>query len=213
MRKWLASKLFWGILFIIGGLITLLQNLGYLPQGGIFWAILAGLGAVFFISFYIENRRNWWAFIPGISLIGLTVAILLDWLIPNLPDTITGFIFLGSIGISFLAIYLVDHSNWWAIIPGGTLLTIGILTALDPYINDAGSGGLFFLGMGLTFMLVAILPNPSGRMTWAWIPAGILAGMGVLMVAFAGKLIYYVAPAVLIVVGIVLVTRALRKTD
>jgi len=67
-----------------------------------------------------------------------------------------------------------------------------------------GSGSLFFLGLGLTFLLVAVLPNPFGKMQWAFIPAAVLVVMGALLGSQAtAGLIGYIWPAVLIIIGLV----------
>ena len=65
MFKWLESRILWGSLLILGGILFLLQNLNIIQVGGLFWAILAVLGAVFFFYIFFSNRLNWWALIPG----------------------------------------------------------------------------------------------------------------------------------------------------
>ena len=71
------------------------------------------------------------------------------------------------------------------------------------------TGGVFFLGLGLTFAVVALLPTSAGRMAWAWIPAGVLALMGLLLMAAAGNLIGYLWPLVIILAGGFLILRTL----
>ncbi|MGH2522891.1 MAG: hypothetical protein ACRDH2_10350, partial [Anaerolineales bacterium] len=66
---------------------------------------------------------------------------------------------------------------------------------------------LFFLGLGLTFMLLAGLPTPQGRMRWPLIPGGILAVMGLLIAIGFGQGINYIWPVALILVGLYLVAR------
>jgi hypothetical protein len=67
-------------------------------------------------------------------------------------------------------------------------------------------GSVFFLGLALTFLLVALLPNPSGRMNWAFIPAAAL-----LLTAFTAasfrlqQIMVYVWPIVLVLAGIYLI--------
>jgi hypothetical protein len=69
-------------------------------------------------------------------------------------------------------------------------------------------GGIFFLGLGLTFGLVAIIPTPHGQMKWAFIPAGIMIVMGLLITAALSPLINYIWPSALILAGLLLVFRA-----
>jgi hypothetical protein len=76
--------------------------------------------------------------------------------------------------------------------------------------NGLLSGAIFFAGLGLTFALIALLPNKTGRMTWAWIPAGILLLLAVLVIANIGSIFNYIWPAVLIFVGGFFLWRAVR---
>jgi hypothetical protein len=208
--KWLESRILWGSLLILGGLLFLLQNLGILVMGNIFWIVLFGLGSLFFLSFFIQNRMNWWALIPGLTLLSVTLLFALDSAFPTFDESWGGSIVLGGIGLSFFLIYLVDRANWWALIPGGVLLTLAATVGLEQFFPGLETVGIFFLGMGLTFGLVATLPNPQGEMRWAWIPAGILLLMGVIFMAAAGELLMYLWPLALIIAGGVLLIRSFR---
>jgi hypothetical protein len=115
-------------------------------------------------------------------------------------------------GLSFWAVYIARHDHWWAIIPGGVLITLGGVAALDAYGRaDADLGAVFFLGIALTFLLVAVLPNPAGKMTWAYIPALVLGLIGTFMLAFTANLAIYIVPILIIVLGAALLIRALRR--
>ncbi len=207
--KWLASPLLWGILLILAGVLFLLENLGIIQLAGLFWALLLTLAGLFFLFVYINDRTNWWGLIPGFTLLGVASLLYLDYFSPQLADALGGALVLGGVGIAFLAVYLADRRNWWAIIPMGVMLTLAAVTALDQ-LGVVASGGIFFLGLGLTFILVALLPSPAGRMTWAWIPAVALLVMGFLLTASASNLIVYIFPLALIVGGGYLFYRALR---
>jgi hypothetical protein len=207
MVKLLESRLLWGALLILAGVLFLLQNLGLFAAGDLFWALLFGLGGVFFLSVFFSNRQNWWALIPGFTLLGIGVLIGLGWLVPGIADRWGGFIVLGSIALGFLVIYLLNRSNWWAIIPAGVLLTLALIAVVDNLAGGIETGGLLFLGIGLTFGILALNPTPEGRMKWAWIPAGILLIMGLLLLAAAEAWIGYLWPVALILVGIFLIYR------
>jgi hypothetical protein len=209
--KWLESRVLWGSLLILGGVLFLLQNLGILPLGDVFWVIVVGLGGLFFLSFFLQSRGNWWALIPAFTLLSITALILFNQFAPGVSGNWGGSIILGGIGLSFWAIYLVERANWWALIPGGVLLTLSATVGLEQLFPGLETAGVFFLGMGLTFALVAALPNPQGEMRWAWIPAGILLLMGVLFMAAAGDLLKYLWPAGLILAGLFLLYRSLRS--
>src|SRR3990172_11604978 len=149
--KWLESRILWGCLFIVGGVLFLLQNLGFLWLGDLFWTGLLGLGSLFFLSFFLQNRAHWWALIPGFTLLSLMTVTLLNWLIPDLGGSWGGSVILGGIGLSFFIIYLVDKANWWALIPGGVLLTLAATVGLEQFFPGLETAGVFFLGLGLTF--------------------------------------------------------------
>ncbi len=211
MRKLLESRLFWGVVLIVGGVLFLLQNLFGIQLGALFWSILFVLGGLFFLSVYWTERSNWWAIIPGFVFIGIGLTIGLGALFPAAADILGGTIILGSIGLSFLVIYLLNRDFWWALIPAGVLLTLAVVISLESVLTEFGFVSLFFLGMALTFAVVALLPTSQGRMSWAWIPAGILGIMGIIFGAFSGAFMAYVTPIVLILGGGYLVVRSLVK--
>jgi hypothetical protein len=211
MIKLLSSRLFWGIMLVIGGALLLLDTFGIFEGTDLFWTIFAGLAGVLFLGVYFANRENWWALIPGIIFLSISAAIGLDSFVREFHDAnLVGPTILAGIGISFFLVYLAERSNWWGIIPGGVMSTITIVAVLDSNGNDFASGGVFFLGLGITFALVAILPNTVGHMRWAWIPAGILGLMGLLILIGTEDSINYLWPSALILAGIVLVWRSLR---
>jgi len=211
--KWLESRVLWGGLLILGGLIFLLENLGIFKLGDLFWALLLGLAGAFFLGVFIQNRQNWWALIPAFTLFGIVIVIALGVLAPRVESVIGGAIVLGGISASFWAIFLLNRQQWWAIIPGGVLLTLAAIAALEDYLPGVGSGGVFFLGLGVTFALVAVLPAQATEMRWAWIPAGVLAVMGLIFLAAAQDLINYIWPAALIILGGFLVLRTVLSRD
>jgi hypothetical protein len=99
---------------------------------------------------------------------------------------------------------------WWAIIPAGVLISLATMVGLDAYIPGTDTSGIFLIGLGLTFALVALLPNPQGHMWWAWIPAGALVLIGLILTATAGKMFIYVWPLALILGGGILIYFTLR---
>ena len=208
--KWLESRVLWGSLLIIGGVLFLLQNLGFLVLGNFFWVIVLGLGGLLFLGVFIENRANWWALIPGCTLLSVTALFLLDQFVPGFDENWGGSVVLAGIGLSFFLIYLVRRANWWALIPGGVLFTLAATVGLAQFFPGLETVGIFFLGMSLTFGLVAALPNPEGEMRWAWIPAGILLVVGLIFMATAGELLKYLWPAALILGGLFLLVRSFR---
>jgi hypothetical protein len=214
-----------GIVLIALGALALLQNLGILnpfellpyisigPDQVVAQAIVtllfAGVGLIFLVVFVVDLHRNWWAVIPGFTLMGIAALIMFgDRLGAAAPA-----IFLGAIGLSFLVIYLVRREFWWAIIPAGVLLTLAVMIPVISAFPGATMLGpaLLFFGLALTFLLVYLLPSEEERRTWALYPAAVLAGIGVLLLLSLGNLINILWAAALIVGGGYLVVRAVRR--
>jgi hypothetical protein len=206
--KRLESRILWGILLIAGGVLFLLDSLGIVAVGTIVWPVLIGIASLAFLFvFATAPQTNWWAAIPGFVLLGLTGTIALDQLAPAATGEWGGALFLAGIALAFWAIYLVNPDHWWAVIPGGVLLTLALVAGLSEVLQGVEMGGVFFFGLGLTFALLAFLPTPGGRLTWAIIPAIVLLVMGALITAAATELINYVWPVVLILGGLYLLYR------
>ncbi len=193
--------------------MILLDTLGVFEGGDLFWTVVTAVGALLFFSLFAINRDHWWALIPGTIFLSISAMIGLNSFLPGFSEKNLGkTILLGGVALSFLLVYIVDRSNWWAIIPMGIISTIAIVSVLDTnLINLVNIGGIFFLGLGITFALVAILPLSAGKMRWAWIPAGILGGIGLILLLAAEEYINYIWPSALILVGIILVVRSLKR--
>lgn len=212
MLKIISSRLFWGLVLVIGGALLLLDTFGVFKGGDLFWTVLSAIAGVLFLSIYVTNHDHWWALIPGVIFLALAATIGLNAFLPGFSAAnISGTIVLGGIGLSFLLVYLVERRNWWAIIPAGVMATLAVVAVLDQATSQGASGGIFFLGLGLTFGLVAVLPTSVGQMRWAWIPAAILGIFGILILAAAEAYINYVWPAALILGGFLLVIRSIVR--
>ena len=197
-----------GTLLILAGGLGFLQAFGYLEDASdVFWGLVFLTGGAVFLFLFASSFASggWWAAFPGFVLTGLGVLILL----PDALDAIGGAIFLGAIGLSFWAVYLTGRERWWAIIPGGVLFTLAIVSALPEVLfGGADSGGVFFLGLAFTFLLVALLAN----MRWAYWPAGALAVFGVFLF-FQSQidLFSYIAAGALILAGAFIILRTMRS--
>jgi hypothetical protein len=192
-----------GAALILGGILMLLDTTGLLRGAtDFFWAGVLAIGSGIFLFWFFSDPSKWWAAIPGFTLAGMAASTLLldrlGW---------GGLAFLGGIGVGFWAVYLRQPTQWWAIIPGGVLLTLGFTSALTEVFNVVESGGVFFVGLGLTFLLVALL----AKMRWAYIPAAILLLFGFFIGAPFIGLMEYAWIGILLIAGIVLVISAIRK--
>ena len=189
-------------LVLLGGLFVL-QNMGILRDvGDIFWGmVFLAIGVFFLISYF---SGSWWAAIPGCVLAGIGAMILL----PDSLEQFGGAIFLGGIGLAFWLAYLpARQERWWALIPAGVLTTLAVVTFLPDLVGDDSTGGIFFLGLALTFALVALLAG----MRWAWYPAAALGVIGLLSIISLGGMANYVWAALLITAGLYLVFRYFKR--
>jgi hypothetical protein len=190
-------RLLLGVLLVLGGLLSLLDAMGVITNGGgIFWGLIFTAGGLFFLYLLINNRENWWAAFPAFTLLGLAASSFL----PESLQAFDGLVFFAGISLGFWWVYFTGTDRWWAIIPAGILLTLGIVSTVDNFANGMETGGLFFLGLGLTFILVALLPGGTGR-SWALIPGVILLLFGALLGTPYRGLTDYLWPAVLILLG------------
>jgi hypothetical protein len=196
-----------GTALILGGILMLLDRSGILKGAtDFFWAGVLAVGAAIFLFWFFSDRSKWWAAIPGFTLAGMAVSTLLlekiGW---------GGLAFLGGIGLGFWAIYFAGHERWWAIIPGGVLLTLGVTSVMGEAYGVMDSGGVFFVGLGITFILVALL----AKMRWAFIPAAILLLLGFFLSFFLGTpfvgVMEYIWIGVLLVAGAILIASAFRS--
>ncbi|PWB50907.1 MAG: hypothetical protein C3F13_15490 [Anaerolineales bacterium] len=211
MKKILTSPIFWGVLLILGGVLFLLDTFNIISIDDLLWLIITAVAGVLFVAVYLFNHDHWWALIPGIILLALATLIGLTTYLPGFSDSnLEPLVIFGGIALSFLLVYLADRMNWWAIIPMGIMATLGSVAVLSNQTRIPTSG-IFFLGLGLTFVLVAILPNKVGSMKWAWIPGGILGVFGLVLLVAQEDLLNYIWPLALIICGLQLIIRSFRR--
>ncbi len=200
MNRQLASLIV-ALALVVVGVVFLLQNLGVLPGessavgGGLFAA-----GGLSLLWVFARDRERWWAAIPGCTLLGLAAVALAG----RHLGVWSGSVFLGSIAVSFWLIYGAWREMWWALIPGGVLLTLAVVAGVP----GQHSAPVLFLGLAVTFAVVALVPTAEGRQNWAWIPAAALTGAaGLVFFDLEGQL-RLVWPAALIVAGAYIILRA-----
>ena len=120
------------------------------------WGILLIAGGVLFL-------------LQNLGMLGSGMALL--WAL----------LFAGA-GAVFLYVFLKDRANWWAVIPGCVLLSLGALIGLQELAPAVGSslGGALFLGaISLSFWLVYFTRR---EYWWAVIPAGVLLTLALITV-------------------------------
>ena len=198
-----------GILLILAGIVFLLDNLGLIVLD---WEMLIGplfaLGGLVFLIVFMLNTADWWALIPGFVLLGLGITTFMGQYLTDASDRFGGAVFLGFIALPFLLIFITHSEHWWALIPGGVLLTLAGVSLVPDF--SVFSGGIFFLGLSLTFVLVYLLTKSVGRQQWALYPAGILFLIGTITLLGAADLINFIWPVALLIAGAVVLFKALK---
>lgn len=117
-------------------------------------------------------RRSW-----GYLLIGIGALMLLDRMLPNVPNLAWTAIMLAA-GAMFVRMWRREPDAWWPLIPGLALLALGTgrlldLLGLDRW-GGALAGALLFVGLGSAFLVVYARDRQHW---WAVIPAGALLGL------------------------------------
>jgi hypothetical protein len=186
-----------------------------------------------FLAFVLLSRKNWWALIPTGLFLGGGVAATLDVLSPLGRATGPAYLFL--LGGSFLAIVLLSHKNWWALIPGGFFASLGVVATLENYIPHTNHAtlhitpalgvyftnldhsyvlGVYFwvllLGMAATFGVLWLMRKTQST-GWAIYPAvGLLA---VALLAFLLGSFFEEAwlASICLVAGIMLLMKVFSK--
>ena len=101
-----------------------------LGGGELLWALFFALGGIAFIAAYLLEPARWWAPIPGAALLAIAAPIALSAMGQPVA-TLGGPASLAILSFGFVAVYLGDRqARWWAIIPGGAILTLALVAAL-----------------------------------------------------------------------------------
>ena len=198
-----------GLLIILVGILLLVQQLGKIDLSGDFWGIAFMLGGgVIFLTLWLSERAQWWPLIPGGILASWGVAALLGKL--GLSATLVSLVGMFGSAAGFLAIYWMDRKeNWWALIPAGVFVLVGIASVIGTAVGEDWTGSFVLWGIAGVF---AVLYLRDRSQFWPLIPAGVLAvvGFGVSPLATSA---WFLFPTLLIVAGVLLVVRTLfRRT-
>ena len=156
-----------GGLILIGlGVLFLLQQ--YAPEwvGG--WLFLVGLGVIFLVAYLLNKQYGF--LIPGCILTGLGIGVALigD---ANTDSPQEGGVVVIALGLSFLAIWLVDMivargrpGHWWPLIPGGLLTVVGLTLVTDNQALWEKIGQwwpLIFILLGVWIIFDRVIRRPS----------------------------------------------------
>ncbi len=207
--------LLWALFKLLSGAFLLLNSQHVFREFGdaIWGGTFALIGIGFLVWFLIDRQRAWRA-IAGFPLLAIGVLNLLAWRGIVLGEWQAPLILLG-VALGFWTVLLSHDDHWWALIPAGVLTLMGILIGFQARLSQGMWLALFFLGLGAVFGLLYLLRLGQQDTGWAGIPAGAFLLMGVVTLVAAAKLSGPFAqwwPALLLVVGLILLIPALRRS-
>jgi multisubunit Na+/H+ antiporter MnhC subunit len=208
--RWPILRILWGLLLILAGVLFLLNSIGTITIGEYQWAIILGIGGLAFLSIFISDRNQWWWLFPAFGLFLTSAIIWFENAFPAISGDVSGVIAMGSIGLAFLLVFLINIANWWALIPAGVLLSSAAALLLSVISPGLESGGLFLVGLGLTFGVIGFVPTEQGRMRWAFIPAIVLLVIGLFVLIASFNLFTLIWPLGLIGAGVLIIYYVLR---
>jgi hypothetical protein len=206
MKRRGRAPLVWGGVLIIFGLLLLAENLGWLGSiGTSFWSLLLGAIALFFLVTYISDRAQWWALIPGLTLMGVAIAIFLaeEELV---ADHVVASIVLIGVGLPFLLIFVFNRQQTWALIPALTMagIALGVFLEGAGIIDGTAMAGFVLGGISLGFVSIYVMERQSW---WVLIPGVIIGVMAIFfLIAAAAR---FIIPVVIILFGLLLLLRAM----
>jgi hypothetical protein len=137
------------ILVLVGIAVAIAQ---FTTIGGSF--IVALLGVAFLIAAGVTRQYGF--VVPGCILTGLGIGIVAQDVLVDEP----GWPVVVGLGLGFIGIWVVDEiftravprsGRWWPLIPGGILLTVGVLDSMganaEPYTPYIGAAALIVIGV------------------------------------------------------------------
>jgi len=197
--------------------IALIAAVADCIQGELVGTLVLLLIALPFLFVYLRNRTRRWALIVfGV----LAVISLIPALSAGVNQDFVGSAVMFLFAAAFFVVFFTNKQRWWALIPAGIFATIGVVTLLTPAsmvellggepLAGQVSGAVFFLGVGLTF-LVLWLRRAVAPTAWAIYPAAVLGALAliILVVGQAGNEIVF--PVLLIAGGALILYLAYRK--
>lgn len=196
------SGLLWGLLLIAAGAVALGQQLGYIDQFSDpqFWIwIFAFVSLLAVIEFAMSGWMQWgWLFPAGVFG-GLAVTIMLATNDVNSAAVATP-LFIGLM-IPFAVAYLTDRAqNWWALIPGGVMLFLTLVTLLVDSTGGEWVGALFLFMIAGSFLTVYL--NNRTRI-WALLVAYITGVLGIApLMSTGGRDAAYFGPIFLFAIAL-----------
>jgi hypothetical protein len=209
------ARLSFGIVLILAGILLLAQRLSFI--GGkwddAIMTLAFGTGTLYFASLFFSERSRWWAALVAFIFLGLAASQFIEVFLPGVPGAYVCASTLLLMGLGFMAIYFIDRQMWWALIPGGVMLSLTGVVLLEELVPKVPfePAGLLFLGLGLTFLVLYFLRTQGTRLTWAIYPALSLLLFG-LFIGFGNEDLWNIIwPSIIVLLGVYFIFGAFRR--
>ncbi len=115
-----------------------------------------------------------------------------------------------------MLVFVLHRENWWALIPGGAMLTTALVALLDQLTAERETGiepgAIMMLGLAATFAVLSRVETPQGYLRWPAIPAAVLLAVGLILLASSVTWGIWLASLLLIVVGVWMLMRGLYRS-
>ena len=116
-----------GVVVVVVGVLLLVAQT--MDQVGQYIPLL--VGGILLIAFFVTKQYGF--LVPGAIITAVGVGTVL---VANDPTGTRGPLFLVALGIGFVSIWVlgqivrVPENHWWPLVPGGILMTIGVVALL-----------------------------------------------------------------------------------
>lgn len=200
------QSLIWGSMLIFFGIVALVET--YTDLTAWVWVAVLALAGLVVFGVYLTDRSDWGLLIPAYvmwAIAGLIALIELE----ILRDEAIATYIMAVIALPFLAVFLRDHEQWWALIPAYVMLAIGVMIGLIGLgiLDDLLVPAYVMLAIAIPFFVVYARNTEHW---WALIPGGIMAFIG-LAFLIAETTLQYVGPVVLILAGVWILARQFMR--
>lgn len=211
--KFNRSGLFWGILLIGGGILALAEQMGYMDQlPDSVWVWVFGLISLVGLVAYITSGLKEWGWLFPFGVFG-GLAVIVGLALSGYDNAAIGSPLFFGLFIPFAAAYLTDRKqNWWALIPGGVMLFLALVTLLVDNVGGEWVGAAFLFIIGLSFFIV-YMSNRTRQ--WALLVAYILFVLSIApaMASFGGDVPAYFGSIFLLAVAVPFYVVYFRQTE
>jgi hypothetical protein len=184
-----SSFLFWktgfvGIVLVVSGAFFLLMNFRIIPESGDLnnrvIGVLFFITGIIFTFFQGGGGGLFWFLIPG----GVSFTLAIITLIAGFDQLFSlmnlGFFCLG-LAVTFLLIFLLRKTAWWALLPAGALAGVSAWITLATVQTQVGFHPValvFFVG--LSFLAIYLFSVQKRRMRWSLFTGTLIVAAAVL---------------------------------